>query len=378
MDQLRLDTEHMQAALNLARRHLGMTAPNPSVGCVIVDPKTNRVLGRGYTAKGGRPHAETQALEQAGKAARGATAYVTLEPCAHKGQTPSCAKALRKARIGRVVIAIQDPHPKTAGKGIQILRNAGIEVTEGICEAEAREVILGFLSVVTTDLPMVTLKLATSLDGRIATHTGDSKWITSPEARRAGHLLRAEHDAILVGSGTILADDPMLDCRVPGLESRSPIRVIADGRMRTSVTSRVVQTANEIPTRIVTYQCEDEWDSFEGTGVTAIITGSEQTGIDARQCLEQIADWEGVNRILVEGGSHLAASLLKAHLVHYVHWFRAPMVIGGDGLPALQALGIDKVEHGIQLELIRSEKIGDDVAEIYATKFTAGALDRLN
>src|SRR5215218_7029847 len=248
------DLNHMRAALALARRGVGSTWPNPSVGCVIVrdGPGGGQVVGRGWTQPGGRPHAEAEALARAGEAARGATAYVTLEPCSHWGRTPPCCDALIAAGVARVVVATGDPDPRVDGRGLRQLREAGIAVEQGLLETEARAVIAGFVRRITRGLPLVTLKLATSLDGRIATATGESRWITGDAARRAAHGLRASHDAVLVGSGTVLADDPDLTCRNPGM-ARVPIaRVVADTRLRTPLGSRLVRTAREAPTWIIT------------------------------------------------------------------------------------------------------------------------------
>src|SRR5918994_6733853 len=226
------DRAHMAAALALSRRGLVNTWPNPAVGCVIV--REGRVVGRGWTQPGGRPHAETEALARAGDQARGATAYVTLEPCSHWGRTPPCCDALIAAGVARVVVATGDPDPRVDGRGMRRLREAGIAVDQGLLEAEARAVIAGFVRRITRGLPLVTLKLATTLDGRIATASGESRWITGAAARRAAHALRARHDAVLVGSGTVLADDPDLTCRLPGMERGVPIaRVVADARLRT-------------------------------------------------------------------------------------------------------------------------------------------------
>ena len=240
----------MRAALALARRGLGNAWPNPAVGCVLV--KEGRVIGRGWTQPGGRPHAETEALRRAGEAARGATAYVTLEPCSHHGRTPPCCEALAEAGITRVVMAMRDPDPRVNGRGLAMLRGAGIVVEEGLLEAEARALNAGFFRRIQAGMPVVTLKLASTLDGRIATAAGESRWITGEAARREVHALRARHDAILVGSGTVLADDPDLTCRIPGMERVPMLRVVADARLRTSPSARLVQSAGVAPVLIIT------------------------------------------------------------------------------------------------------------------------------
>ena len=242
----------MGIALALARRGLGRVWPNPAVGCLLV--REGRIIGRGWTGSGGRPHAETEALRRASASggAAGATAYVTLEPCGHTGKTPPCAKALVEAGIGRAVVAATDPDPRVNGRGIAMLEAAGIEVTLGVRAAEARALNAGFLSRVEQGRPLVTLKLATTLDGRIATHTGASRWISGPVARDWTHALRAMSDAIMIGSGTALADDPELTCRLPGMTDLSPVRVVVDRRLRLPLTSRLVRDAKRQPTWLIT------------------------------------------------------------------------------------------------------------------------------
>jgi diaminohydroxyphosphoribosylaminopyrimidine deaminase / 5-amino-6-(5-phosphoribosylamino)uracil reductase len=234
-----IDVEHMAAALSLAARNLGQVWPNPAVGCVVVDA-AGRVVGRGFTQPGGRPHAETEALAMAGERARGGTAFVTLEPCAHHGKTPPCAEALIAAGIARCIAAIEDPDPRVSGRGLAMLRQAGIAVETGPLADQARTLNAGFLTRVTAGRPFVALKLATSLDGCIATRAGESRWITGEAARAFGHRLRATHDAIAVGSGTVLADDPELTCRLAGLEHRSPVRLVFDRRGRVPARAKVM------------------------------------------------------------------------------------------------------------------------------------------
>lgn len=242
----------MRAALSLARRNLGCVWPNPAVGCVLV--RDGKVVGRGWTGRGGRPHAETEALARAGPAARGATAYVSLEPCDHHGETPPCSEALIAAEVARLVVAVEDPDPRVSGRGLKRLRAAGIdvEVAGGALAEQARDLNAGFFLRVREGRPLFTLKTATTLDGKIATRTGDSRWITGAGARAVTHWMRAEHDAVLIGSGTALADDPDLTCRTPGLEDRSPVRIVADGRLRLPPESRLVATARDIPTWVLT------------------------------------------------------------------------------------------------------------------------------
>jgi diaminohydroxyphosphoribosylaminopyrimidine deaminase/5-amino-6-(5-phosphoribosylamino)uracil reductase len=293
----------MRAALALARRGLGRVWPNPAVGCILVRPDLGgRVVGRGWTQPGGRPHAETEALRCAGDTAKGATAYVTLEPCAHHGETGPCAEALVNAGIARCVVAVEDPDLRVAGRGIEILRAAGIAVAVGYRADEAAAVNAGFLSRVSTGRPWVALKTATTLDGMVASASGRSKWITGSEARARGHLLRARFDAILTGTGTVRADDPELTCRLPGMAEYSPLRVVMAGKEAIAEGYRVM------PCRL--YQ-----------------------DAAAAEVLADLAE-AGVTRVLIEAGPRINASFLAADLVDEVHWFRAPKVMGGDGLAA--------------------------------------------
>lgn len=359
------DERWMTLALALAARALGMTAPNPAVGCVIV--KDGRVVGRGATARGGRPHAETSALAQAGEAARGGTAYVTLEPCAHHGKTPPCTDALIGAGITRVIVAVEDPDPRVAGRGIAQLEAAGVTVALGCCGPRARHLNAGFFLKVESGRPLVTLKIATSLDGRIATHAGASRWITSSAARAQVHLMRAGHDAIMVGSNTVLHDDPDLTCRLPGLEDRSPVRVIADGRLRVPLTARIVRDAAKAATWIVTRTDADDARrrTLEACGAQLIaVAPGEEGSVDMGVALRALGE-RGITRLLVEGGAQVAAALLRAGLVDRLAWFRGNVLIGGDGTPALSALGIDRLEQAVRWSHAAHAQFGDDVLDIY-------------
>ena len=357
------DAAFMGAALGLARRGLGRVWPNPAVGCVLV--RDGRVVGRGWTGDGGRPHAETEALGRAGDLARGAVAYVTLEPCAHHGKTPPCADALIAAGVARAVVAIDDPDPRVAGRGLAAMRNAGIAVETGLCAEEAAEINAGFLLRIGEGRPMVTLKSATSLDGRIATQSGESRWITGPEARALGHRLRAEHDAVMVGSGTAIADDPDLTCRLPGLEDRSPLRVVADGRLRLSLASRLVATAERVPTWILTREGNDPYrvEAFAAAGVEVIELPAGESGeMDLREGLRQLAA-RGITRLLVEGGAHLAAALLRLGVVDRLAFFRGEIVIGGDGVPAAMPLGFATLAEAPHFRRVGLARAGADLVE---------------
>ncbi|HWB52303.1 MAG TPA: bifunctional diaminohydroxyphosphoribosylaminopyrimidine deaminase/5-amino-6-(5-phosphoribosylamino)uracil reductase RibD [Stellaceae bacterium] len=355
----------MRAALALARRGLGSTWPNPAVGCVIVND--GRVVGRGWTQPGGRPHAETEALARAGAAARGATAYVTLEPCSHHGRTPPCADALIAAGVARVVAALEDPDPRVSGSGLARLRAAGVAVDSGLCAAEAGEINAGFFTRVRQGRPLVTLKLATSLDGRIATSTGESRWITGPAARGRAHLLRASHDAVLVGTGTALADDPQLTCRLPGLEDRSPVRVVLDRRLRLPPALRLFAEAAQVPTWVAAPASADpaRQAALCAGGVKIIAAEPDEAGgVDLPLLLRRLGD-EGLTRLLVEGGGRLAAALLRQDLVDRLVWMRAPLVIGGDGLPAVAALGFDALAGAPRFTPVSRETAGGDVIDSY-------------
>jgi diaminohydroxyphosphoribosylaminopyrimidine deaminase/5-amino-6-(5-phosphoribosylamino)uracil reductase len=357
----------MRAALALARRGLGRTWPNPTGGCVLV--REGRVVGRGFTQHGGRPHAESEALRMAGEAVQGSTAYVTLEPCSHHGKTPPCADALVKAGIARAVVALQDPDPRVSGRGNTALQAAGIEVAKGLCEAEATELNAGFLTRIRHGRPLVTAKAATGLDGRIATHKGESRWITGPAARARAHLLRVTHDAVMLGIGTAAIDDPQLTVRLPGLAAASPVRIVVDARLRLPLTHQLVRTAKEIPTWIVT---SDEADAgrvaaLAECGVEVIAVGRDPQGEypDLQAALQALGQ-RGLTRVLVEGGGHLLAALLRAQLVDRLVWFRAGLMLGGDGVPVAVAFGVDRLDEAPRFVRQSVEPCGDDVVETWA------------
>lgn len=329
----------MRHALALASRGLGNVAPNPSVGCVIV--ADGHIVGRGRTQPGGRPHAETEALRQAGEAAKGATAYVSLEPCAHIGETPSCANALIAAGIGRVVVAVEDPDPRTAGQGTVRLREAGIEVTTGVCEAEAKWANRGFMSTIQRKRPWVTLKLATSADGMIAWKYGTPQWITNDLSRKRGHLMRARYDALVTGSGTVLADDPSFTCRIPGLEGETPLRVVLDRRGQIELSGNLAATEVEGPIQI---RRDDE--SLEAM-------------------LNSLTEEDGVTRVMVECGAALATAFLAAGLVDEVAWFRASSVLGDDGVPGLVGITIEDALKEGGFQPWQSLQLGEDVLETF-------------
>jgi len=355
-----LDRRFMALALSLGRRGLGRVWPNPNVGCVIV--RDGRILGRGRTADGGRPHAETQALAQAGTAARGATAYVTLEPCAHHGQTPPCADALVAAGVARVVIAAQDPDPRVAGRGIERLRAAGIAVETGLMEDEARGDLAGFLSRVERGRPFVTLKLATSLDGRIATGAGESRWITGPEARTRVHMMRARHDAVMVGGGTARADDPMLNVRGLGID-RQPVRVVLSRRLDLPLDGALARSAREVPLWLC-HGPEADAAPWRALGAESLSCPISAGQLDPAAVLQALGA-AGLTRVFCEGGAGLAASLLGAGLVDELVLFTAGCAIGAEGTPALSAMGIGALADAPRLRLAGQDRVGGDVMSVW-------------
>ncbi len=352
----------MQHALRLAQRGLGQVAPNPAVGCVVVSPE-DRIVGRGYTQDGGRPHAEAVALAQAGDAARGATAYVTLEPCAHHGQTPPCAEALIRAGVSRVVAALEDPDERVSGRGLRMLQGAGISVSCGVLARESRRLNAGFLSRVEKNRPLVTLKIGQSLDGKTATSSGESKWITSPEARRFGHLLRAQHDAILVGIETALADDPELTCRIAGLERRSPRRVVLDTRLRLSESSKLAHTARDIPT--IVYSAGPVSSVLSAAGAEIVTVARDARGRpDVTAVLRNLAD-RGVTRLLVEGGAGVLASFLDRGCADRLEVFSSPMVLGDAGHSAIDALAALALDEAPRFRRVERRTLGPDLLESF-------------
>jgi diaminohydroxyphosphoribosylaminopyrimidine deaminase/5-amino-6-(5-phosphoribosylamino)uracil reductase len=354
---LERDSRLMEEALALAESALGFSSPNPAVGCVIV--AGDKIVGRGATATGGRPHAEAVALAKAGAKARGATAYVSLEPCAHFGQTPPCANALVDAGIKRVVIGCGDPFPKVRGKGIAILRKAGIAVTLGVMEDECRRTNEGFFTRVDKGRPMLTLKLAMTLDGRIATASGDSQWVSGEESRALVHRWRRYSDAVMVGAGTVIADNPRLTCREDG--GRDPYRVIIDAKLRCDPRSRVFTERSSASSILVTspanYAAAQERYGSEKTEVLAMKTIRDEIAL--APLLHEFGQ-RGWNRIMLEGGAHLAASALRQRVVDRMAFFVAPKILGG-GLSAIEGLGFLKMKDSIGLDDLEVWQIGNDL-----------------
>lgn len=358
------DARHMHRALELGRRGMGNTWPNPAVGCVIV--KGDTILGEGWTQPGGRPHAETEALAQAGSGAKGATAYVTLEPCSHHGQTPPCTDALIAAGIARVVAPFADTDPRVSGQGFDRLRAAGIDVETGICADEAADDHAGFFSRMTSGRPFLTLKLATSLDGRIATANGDSQWITGPETRSYVHRLRATHDAVMVGAGTVRADDPLLTVRgfdVP----QQPARIVVSRRIDLSLDSNLARTLDDAPVWLCHAEDapEDIRQAWKALGAKLIQVPLHGRQVDIPSLVHALGN-EGLTRVFCEGGGELAASLLAADFVDRLDLHVGGVVIGAEGRPALGALGLDRLADAPRFTLKTVRKSGDDVVQSWS------------
>lgn len=352
------DAAHMFHAVAMARRAWGQTAPNPAVGCVLVSA-TGQVLAAAHTQRGGRPHAETQALVLAGVHAAGATAYVTLEPCAHHGMTPPCAQALIEAGVARVVVACRDEDARMRGRGIAMLQQAGISVMQGVLEAVARPLYAGFFSRVQRGLPEISLKIATSQDGCIARAAGTQHWITGEQARAYGHLLRAEHEAILTGIGTALADDPELTCRLPGMAARSPLRAVMDSRLRLPPESRLVRTAQDVPLVIFTSEpALAQHAPYRAAGAEVEVLEAMTLEHAARALAGR-----GINRLLVEAGQRLSSHALMSGLIHRLYWFRAPGDIGAGGYPAFDERAWKALDSGF--DCVRRLQLAADRLAVY-------------
>lgn len=360
------DARFMDAALQFGRRHMGMAAPNPSVGALIV--KTTgaepEVIARGVTAKGGRPHAETEALKTAGEAAKGATVYVTLEPCAHQSKTPPCASALIQAQVGRVVIAIEDPNPLVSGNGIRMLRDAGIETIVGVGAAQAKIDHAGHFRRVRDGRPHIVLKIAVSADGKTGLAGRKPARISGPVSMAEAHILRATSDAIMVGSGTVLADNPKLDCRLPGMENRSPIRVVLDGSLKIPLDCHLVQTAKERKLIVIGGESApaDKENTLVQMGVEVLrvaCTRDKHRKPVLDDAMTELGK-RGVTRLLVEGGPMLSASLLQSDLVDEAVVVRAPVQLGADAIDALENLPLDALLGSQRLKIIEERMLGDD------------------
>ncbi len=352
------EEKFLQSAIMLSRRNLGQTWPNPTVGCLIV--KEGIIVGRGVTAKGGRPHAETLALQMAGDKARGADMYVSLEPCSHHGETPPCVDAIIKAGIARVIVAAIDPDKRVSGGGLASLKKHGVQ-TELIKMDDNTNA--GFYSSITRKRPYIALKIATGVDGRLALSNGISRWITGVQAREYSHMLRSKFDALLTGIGTVLVDDPELTCRLPGLEGNSPVRVVLDSELALPKGSRLVKTREKSPLWVFGRNAivEKVWNA---KGIKLSGVREDFAGLDLTEVLNALAA-DGITRLMVEAGPRITTSFLKSGLVDYIYWFRAPKIIGGEGLSAVGDLNLSSMEEIKCFKRTCIKQLGDDVLEEY-------------
>lgn len=364
----RTDLANMELALRMAWRGVGRTGANPSVGAVIVDPVSDEVIARGTTADGGRPHAETQALARAGERARGATMYVTLEPCSHFGKTPPCADAVVEAGIARVVVGVEDPDLRVSGRGIERLRRAGIEVATGVLAAECRRATLGHIRRVTLNRPFVQVKIAVGSDGLVPRgDRGRPVWVTGPEARAQAHLLRAQADAILVGIGTAEADNPELTCRLPGMANRSPVRIVLDSNFKLSPESRLMLTAGQVPVMVFTTPeaARGQLDHAPGCPVEVVPVARGARGLDLSQVLQVLAG-RGITRLLVEGGPTVAGAFLDAGLADECVVMTGVRRVGADhGSLPFGGDGIGRLSEAAGWRLTSTAMAGPDTIQVY-------------
>ncbi|KKM12961.1 DeoR faimly transcriptional regulator [Clostridiales bacterium PH28_bin88] len=351
----------MRRALELAGKAMGWTSPNPMVGAVIV--KEGRIVGEGYHQRAGTPHAEVHALRRAGEQARGATLYVTLEPCSHYGRTPPCTEAVIRAGITRVVAAMTDPNPLVAGRGLAALREAGIQVEVGLLGHEAARLNEVFVKYITTGLPWVVMKAAMTMDGRIATRTGHSRWVTGEESRLHVHRLRHRYDAIMVGIGTVLADNPLLTTRLPEHEGKQPLRVILDSRLRLPVDARVVRDTSDAGTLVATTERHDPGKkaALEERGVEVAVIPGLGPRVDL-PALMRLLGQRQITGILLEGGSEVNAAALAAGIVDKTLFFIAPKIVGGAGAPGpVGGKGVSTMEKAQRLKDVTVERFGPDL-----------------
>lgn len=349
------DIKYMRRALSVARRGLGCVWPNPSVGCLLV--KNGKVLVQARTADGGRPHAEALALQKAGDAVKGATAYVTLEPCRHETTTPSCAKSLIEAGVKRVVIGCLDPDPRTAGQGVKLLTDAGIDVECGILENECIILNKGFIFKINKERPFINVKTATSLDGKIAMASGESKWITGDEARKHVHQMRGQYDAILTGVQTVLKDDPQMNVRL-SMKVRSPVRVILDGHLQTPLSARILSPDAAV---YIFYQDGDAAGFAEKDHVHLV----QMDPRNLADVVTYLALEVGITRLMVEAGTAVTISFLRAGLCDRLSWYRAPIIMGGDTYDLTKGLSYAQLSECLRLERRAVKSLGQDLLEIY-------------
>lgn len=355
------DAFYMQRALELAKLAAGRTSPNPMVGAVII--KDGNIVGEGYHQRAGGAHAEINALHMAGAYAREATMYVTLEPCCHFGRTPPCTLALIEAGLGKIVVAMPDPNPLVSGQGIKMLESVGMNVQVGVLMEEAQFLNEIYCKYIQRQIPFVTLKTAMSLDGKIAAYTGDSRWVSGTAARRTVHQLRNTYDAVMVGLGTVMADDPMLNTRLDHGETRDPVRIIIDGELKLPVTSKIAQTSFRQTTYVICAhgQNQSRKEALTNLGIKILECGEDPASIPLTEALTELGSLE-ITSILLEGGAQLNAGMLEQKLVDKVHWFIAPKIVGGSGAPSpVGGQGAAEMGQALKLNDIKMETIGEDI-----------------
>ncbi len=356
-----LDLGFMRLAIKEARKGLGKTSPNPCVGAVVV--KKGRLIGKGYHRRAGMPHAEVNALAMAGRDAHGATLYVTLEPCNHTGRTPPCTEKILAAGISRVVVGMKDPNPLVNGSGNDYLSSQGVSVAAGLLVDECRQLNRPFIKHVTTGLPWVIMKAGLSVDGRIATRTGQSSWVTCEDSRRHVHRLRNQVDAILIGSGTALADDPSLTTRLVGRPGRDPLRVVLDSSLQISAKARMIRLQSKASTWIFCGPGADpvrRRQLVEAGAVVKVVGNNPAGGLDLVAVLEELGRSQ-INSLLVEGGGKIHAAFLEQGLYDQVNLFIAPIFIGGEGIPVVAELGLDRIDEGKRFRMVKTRRFGSDV-----------------
>jgi diaminohydroxyphosphoribosylaminopyrimidine deaminase/5-amino-6-(5-phosphoribosylamino)uracil reductase len=350
------DKRYMRMALRLARKGAGRTSPNPMVGAVVV--RGGKIVGAGYHRKAGGDHGEVVALKRAGADARGATLYLNLEPCSHYGRTPPCTLAIIQAGVKRIVAGMADPNPLVSGSGIRKLRQAGIEVRVGVLEEECRRLNEAFSKYITRRLPFVILKIAASLDGKIATSSGDSRWITGPAARRRVHEMRNRVDAVMVGIGTVLADNPRLTCRIPG--GRDPRRIILDSRLRIPLTARVLHERGKTVIVAGSRAATKKLRALEKLGAEVWRFPLRNGGVPLQSVLKKMAE-RGMASVMIEGGAATAARALAEKAVDKICFFYAPKIVGGNGVSMIGGLGIRKMNRSRHVKNLEGEKVGQDL-----------------
>lgn len=352
-----IDERYMRIAIDLAKKAEGMTNPNPIVGAVIV--KDGKMVGKGYHRGAGLPHAEVNALRQAGKKAEGATLYVSLEPCDHFGRTPPCTDAVIRSGIRKAIIGMKDPNPVNNGRGIKKLKRNGISTKAGVLEEEARAINKPYTKYITTKIPYVTIKAAQTLDGKIATRTGDSRWITSDEARQYVHELRRKVDAVMVGAKTVIKDDPLLTSRAS--KGKGPLRIIVDSRLRTPLGARLLSSVDRAPVLIAAIKKYPRIKLYEKKGAEVLVVKSRRGMVDLRDLLKRLGEI-GIAHIMVEGGGELIAGFLEEGLADKLLFFIAPKIIGGrDAVTSVEGEGLARIKDAVMLKTMKIKRFGEDI-----------------